>query len=127
MPALTELPDDALLVARDACDVLIRFRAYLPPGGMLVMLAGRYRDDVREALEMEELPPAFQGREHRPMDELTSLELGPLSGAVVILLQHRFTGCVDDPALAPLLRELRGALDEQKAERQQIRASIGAS
>jgi hypothetical protein len=76
---------------------------------MLVMLAGRYRDDIREALETEELPPAFQGREHRPLDELTSVELGSLSGAVVILLRDRFIGCMGDPAFAPMLREFAEA------------------
>jgi hypothetical protein len=50
-----------------------------------------------------------------------------VAGAVSILLQDRFTSRMDDPALAPLLGELGGALDEQKAERAQIRAEIGTS
>jgi hypothetical protein len=127
MPSLTELPTDALQVARDAADTLVRFREFLPPGGMLVMLTGRLRDDVREALEMEPLPRAYRSRERRSLDELTSVELDTVAGAVSILLQDRFTSCMDDPALAPLLREVLGALDEQKAERAQLRAEIGAS
>jgi hypothetical protein len=126
MRSLTELPADVLQVARDAADVLIRFREYLPPGGMLVMLAGRLRDDVREALEMEPLPRAYRGRERRSLDELTSVELDTVAGAASILLQARFMDCMDDPALAPLLRELNGALDEQKAERAQIRAEMAS-
>jgi hypothetical protein len=126
MRSMTDLPADALQVARDAADVLIRFRGYLPPGGMLVMLAGRLRDDVREVLDMESLPRAYRGRERRSLDELTSVELDTLAGAVSILLQDRFTDCMDDPALAPLLRELSGALDEQKTERATIRSSMSA-
>lgn len=127
MPSLTELPADALQVVRDSADVLLRFRDFLPPNGLLVMLAGRFRDDVREALELEPLPRAYHGRERRSLDELTSVELDTLAGAVAVLLQDRFSSCMDDPALAPLLRELGGALDEQEAERAQIRAEIGAS
>jgi hypothetical protein len=127
MRSLAELPADVLQVARDAADTLVRFREFLPPGGMLVMLVGRLRDDVREALEMEPLPRAYRGRERRSLDELTSVELDTVAGAVSILLQDRFTSRMDDPALAPLLREVLGALDKQKAERAQIRAEIGAS
>jgi hypothetical protein len=127
MRSLAELPADVLQVARDAADTLVRLRGYLPPGGMLVMLAGRFRDDVREALEMEPLPRAYRGRERRSLDELTSVELDTVAGAASILLQDRFTSRMDDPALAPLLRELGGAVDQQKAERAQIRAEIGAS
>jgi hypothetical protein len=126
MRSLAELPADVLQVARDAADTLIRFREYLPPGGMLVMLAGRLRDDVREALEMEPLPRAYRGRERRSLDELTSVELDTVAGAASILLQDRFTTCMDDPALAPLLRELHRALDGQKAERAQIRAEMAS-
>jgi hypothetical protein len=126
MRSLTELPTDALQVARDAADTVIRFRAFLPPGGLLVMLAGRLRDDVREALELEPVEAAYRGRERRSLDELASVELDTLAGSVGILL-NKFVPYMDDPALAPLLRELRGALDEQKAERLQIQASIGAS
>jgi hypothetical protein len=126
MPALTELPEDALRVAYEVAGVLIRFRDYLPPGGLLVMLAGKFRDDVGDALELEPGEPAYRGRERRSLDELTSVELDSLDGAVGLLLS-RFTACMDDPELAPLLRELRGLLADQKAERAQIRAGIRAS
>jgi hypothetical protein len=125
--ALTELSADALQVARDAAETLVRFREYTPPGGMLVMLLSRFRDDTREALEMEPEERVYRGRERRSLDELTSVELDTVAGSVDILLQDRFTSCMDDPALAPLLRELRGSLDAQKGERAHIRASIGAS
>jgi hypothetical protein len=126
MRSMTELPTDALQVARDAAETLIRFRAYLPPGGWLVLLAGKFRDDIRDVLEMETLPPAYRGREHKSPDELTSAELDTVAGAVDILLD-RFTPFIDDPELGRLLRELRGLLDAQKAERAQIQAEIGAS
>jgi len=125
MPALAELPSDALHVAHEAASVLIRFRDFLPPGGLLVMLAGKFRDDLGEALELEPGERAYRGRDLRSLDELTSVELDTLDGAVGILLS-RFTAYMDDPELAPLLRNLRGPLADQKAERAQIRAEIGA-
>ena len=125
MRSLAELPVDALKVAHDATETVLRFRAYLPPGGLLVMLAGKFRDDIREARDMETLPRAYRGRDRLTLDELTSIELDTLAGAVVILLQRRFTDAMDDPELSAQLNGLRDALDEQKAERAQIRASIG--
>jgi hypothetical protein len=124
MRALTELPADALHVAHEAAGVLIRFREFLPPGGLLVMLAGKFRDDVGDVLGLEPGERAYRGRDKRSLDELTSVELDSLDGAVGILLS-RFTTYMDDPALAPLLRELSGPLADQKAERDQIRAEIG--
>jgi hypothetical protein len=47
---LTELPKADLRAAGDAIETLIEFRAYLPPAGPLVMLAGKFRDDIRDAL-----------------------------------------------------------------------------
>jgi hypothetical protein len=127
MRSMTDLPTDALQVARDAADVLVKFRGYLPPDGWLVLLAGKFRDDVRDVLELEPLPPVYRGRERRSLDELTSVELDTLAGAVGILLQDRFTSCMDDPELAIRLSDLRAMLDIQKAERAQIQAEIGAS
>jgi hypothetical protein len=127
MRSLTELPVDALQVAHDAAETVLRFRAYLPPGGLLVMLAGKFRDDIRDAREMEPLPRAYRGRDRLTLDELTSIELDTLAGAVGILLQRRFTDAMDDPELSAQLLGLSDALDEQKAERAQIRASIGRS
>ncbi len=127
MRSFTELPADALQVARNACDTLVRFREYTSLGGLLVMMVGRFGDEVREALKLEPLPPVYRGRERRSLDELTSVELDTVWSAVDVLLQVRFTDLMDDPALGPLLRELHGALDTQKAERRQLQASISAA
>jgi hypothetical protein len=126
MRSLNELPEDALKVALEAAETLVTFNAYLPPGGLLFLLLGRWRDDIREALgmELEELPR--RAREHKPLDELTSVELGSVSGAVMILLQARFTWAMDDPALPRLLREYEGMLAKQQTEREQIQVEIGA-
>lgn len=125
MRSLTELPPDALTVAHDAAEALMEHKAYLPDS-LLFMLVGRFRDDTREVLGMEigDLPQ--RGRERRSLDELTSVELDTMSGAVTILLEARFTSAMDDPALPQLLREFDVSLGEQKTERQQLRASIGA-
>jgi hypothetical protein len=124
MRSLTEMTPDELHVAHDAAAALLRFRVYSPPGGMLVMLAGKFRDDVRDVLELELEPPAHRGRDHRSLDELTSVELDTVAGATGILLD-RFTPFMDDPALPRLLTEFRDALSVQKAERMQLLASIG--
>jgi hypothetical protein len=92
---------------------------------MLVMLAGRWRDDLRDALKMEPLERAYRGRESQSFDELTSTELGTVSFAADILLD-RFVPFMDDPELSKLLRELCGLLDDQKAERARIRAETSA-
>jgi hypothetical protein len=106
--------------------MLIRFRAYLPPDGTLVMLAGRFRDDIRDVLDMEPLQRAYRGQERDSLDELTSAELDTVAGAVGILLD-RFTPFMDDPELSKLLRELRSSLDTQQVERAQIQTSISTS
>ena len=127
MRSITDLPEDELQVAHDAAETLLRFRAYLPFGAMLPMLAGRWRDDIRDllGLKRDELP--HRGKEHRPLDELTSTELGTLADAVTTLLEVRFTSAMDDPALPKLLRDLANSLDTQSTEREQLQASIGAS
>jgi hypothetical protein len=130
MRSLTELHPDALQVAHDAAEALICKKAFLPPGGLLLMLLGRFRDDIREvlgngtALEDEGLPR--RGREHCSLDELTSVELDTVHGAVMILLQDRFTAAMDDPALPKLLDEFQDKLSDQKTERAQIHASMAS-
>jgi hypothetical protein len=124
MRSLTEMSPDELHVAHDAAAALLRFRVCSPPGGMLVMLAGKFRDDVRDVLELELEPPAHRGRDHRSLDELTSVELDTVAGATGILL-GRFASYMDDPALVPLLRELRDSLNVQKSERARLWAEIG--
>jgi hypothetical protein len=122
MRAPTEARPEVLREAHDAADTLIseRFRSYLP-GRMLPMLLGKFRDDVAESLGME-LPPL--PRRSGPvkvvkLDDLTSSELGTLSGAVLILVT-RFTTLMDDPLLPELLREFRDALFIKQADRARI-------
>lgn len=130
MRSLTELPKDALRVARDSAETLMSFKAYFPPGGLLLMLLSRFCDDVREVLgdeidaDTEGLPR--RGQEHRSLDELTSVELGTVSGAVMILRQDRFTRVMDDPVLPRLLEEYQDKLTDQKTERAQIQESMAS-
>jgi hypothetical protein len=122
MRAPTEVRPEELREAHDAAETLIseRFRSYLP-GRMLPMLLGKFHDDVAESLGME-LPPL--PRRSGPvkvvkLDDLTSSELGTLSGAVLILVT-RFTMLMDDPLLPKLLREFRDALFIEQADRARI-------
>jgi hypothetical protein len=124
MRSLKDLDTDALKVALDASDALMQRKQFLPRGGLLLMLVSRFRDDTREALGMEAERYPGRGREHRSLDELTSVELGTVSGAVMILLQDRFTRVMDDPALPKLLDEFQDKLTDQRTERAQIRASM---
>lgn len=113
---VTQLDEDALRLAVKCADTLLGLRAYTP-GSMLVMLVGRFRDDMREALEMECLPPVRRGTERHEFGELISGELDSLFGATGILLQDRFTRQMDDPALPAVLRGFLAQLDGEKAER----------
>ncbi|HWG60173.1 MAG TPA: hypothetical protein VG253_00540 [Streptosporangiaceae bacterium] len=125
MRCITDLPTDALEVARDSAGTLMTFKAYLPPGGLLLMLLSKFRDDAGDLLDLEREPLPQRGRERRSLDELTSLEFDRVAGATIILLQGRFTSVMSDPALPRLLREFHGDLNRQKAERAALRASIG--
>ena len=131
MRSPTELQIDALKVACDAAGVLIAKKAFLPPGGLLVMLLSRFRDDIGEVIGAATTDPKPKAltrreREHRSLDELTSVELDTVAGAVMILLQDRFTEVMDDPALPRLLEEFQDKLTGQKTERAQIRASMAS-
>lgn len=121
-----KLDEKALKAALAATDALMQHKQFLPRGGLLVMLVSRFRDDTREALEME--PERYPGRSNifRSPDDLTSSELDKVAGAVDILLQERFTNVMDDPELAKQLREFQGKLNDQKTERAQIRASLAS-
>jgi hypothetical protein len=126
MPSIFQMTPDELQVARDAAETLIRFRAYLPPDAMLIMLAGRFRNDIRDVPGMGTEGRAHRGRESRSLDELTSIELDTVSGSVDMLLE-RFTPFMHGPELIRLLNALRDSLNAQKTERARLRASIGAS
>jgi len=119
IPATTT--DDALREAHRAADTLItdKYRPYLP-GRLLPMLLSKFRDDLAGQLGME-LPPLPQRSAVRAvkLDDLTSTELDALTGSVVILVT-RFAACMDDPALAPALRDFRDALTIEKADRARI-------
>jgi hypothetical protein len=122
----TELSTDALRVARDSAETLVKFKAYLP-GRLLFMLLSKFGDDIRDALGAERGGLPRRGRERKSLDELTSIEFGSVWGAVIILLQDRFTAVMDDPALPKLLREFHDNLNGERAERERLQASIGAS
>lgn len=125
MNSLTDLDTDALKVAQDAATVLVTdFRAYTP-SSLFRMLVSKFRDDVREALEMEAegiLPT--RANDLHPLSHLTSIELSTLAGSVMILLQDRFTKVMDDPSLPRLLEEFQDTLADETAERERIRGMV---
>lgn len=123
---LKGLDSDVLKVALQAAETLMTFRAFTAPGGMFVMLLGKFRDDVREALEMEALRPAQRGTAHLPFGELRSIELSTMGGAVAILLQDRFRSRMDDPMLPRMLEELDQALRLEKRDRAKTAESTEA-
>jgi hypothetical protein len=121
---LQRLPEDARKSALDATEALMYHKQFLPRGGLLLMLVSRFRDDTREALQME--PERYPGRGSvfRSLDDLTSAELDKIAGAVAVLLQERFTRVMDDPELPRQLADFRDQLEAQKTERAQLQASI---
>ena len=125
MPSLDELPEDELKIARDAAETVICFRTYLPTGLFMVMLS-KFRDDIRDVLGAELRERERRGHEITSLDELTTAELGNLWGSVETLLQPRFTAVMDDPELVKGLRTYRDALQVQRAERDEIRATVSS-
>jgi hypothetical protein len=123
---LKDLDTDALKVALQAADTLVSLKQFMPRGGLLAMLVSRFRDDTREALELDPESYPGRGKVFRSLDELTSAELDSAWGAVMILLQDRFTKRMDDPELPKLLRDFQGKLSEQKKERAELQASIAS-
>jgi hypothetical protein len=121
---LTTLDTDALKVALSAADTMMSLKQFLPSTGLLVMLLSRFRDDIRDALEMESERFPGRGKVFRPLDEMTTAELGSAWGAVMILLQDRFTDVMDDPELPRLLAGCQGDLARQRTEREQLRAAV---
>jgi hypothetical protein len=126
MRSLKDLPLDDLEVALNASDALMLHKQFMPRGGLLVMLVSRFRDDTREAIGMGAERCPGRGSVFRTLDDLTSAELDKVSAAVGTLLEDRFVAAMDDPELPSQLREFRGKLDEQRAEREQLRASMAS-
>jgi hypothetical protein len=108
-----------LKTALEAADTLLSFRDFTPPQGMFVMLLGRFRDDLRDALGMDALRHAVRGTRRRALAELRAVELSTLAGALAILRQSRITNIMDDPDL-PLL--LAGFADDVNGHRARLAA-----
>jgi hypothetical protein len=51
MKNVANLDPDALKVALQSVDTLLKFQAYTP-GGLFVIILGKFRDDIRDALEL---------------------------------------------------------------------------
>lgn len=126
MRSVTDLDADALRVAHDAAERVMSLKEYLPSRGLLLMLMMKFRDDLRDALEMESLPLPQRPAVQLSLDALTTGELDSLWGAVMILLQPRFAQNMDDPALPRLLDQFQAMLNDQKTERSQIRAEMAS-
>jgi hypothetical protein len=126
MRSLTELPIADLRVAGDAVETVIEFGAYLPPGEMLVMVAGRFRDDIREQLRVPHLEPAHRGTEVKPLDNLGSADRYRFAEAVGILV-GRFTPFMDDPELITLLSDLDELFRIRVSDRTEPREDARAS
>jgi len=126
MRSITDQAEDDLKVAHDAAERMMMLKDYLPDRGLLLMLTTKFRDDLREILGMETLPLPRRPAVQLSLDALTTSELDSLWGAVVILLQPRFTLIMDDPALPRLLDQLQELLRVQRAERQQLRAEVAS-
>jgi hypothetical protein len=110
------LDPDALKVALDAVDSLLRFRAHTP-GGLFVILLGKLRDDVRSALSMAIEEPVQRGSLRVSLEKLDSIEIGTVGGAVMILRQPRFTRIMDDPMLPQMLEAFEEDVNQEKHER----------
>jgi hypothetical protein len=116
MPTLSDLPMDHLRAAGDAIETVLDFRACLPTDGMLIMLAGRWRDDIREELGVPPLNPASRGPERKRLDDLEDADLDRLFEAVLIL-NGRFTGYMDDPELLKCLADVLSRVGFARAAR----------
>ena len=122
MQSITELPTPDLRNAGDAIETLIELRTYLPPDGMLVMLAGRLRDDIRDMLGMKPLERVDRGSEVKPLGDLPGTDLDRLDKAVGVLL-WRYTRFMDDPELLALLTALQPQLPAESSRRAQLEAA----
>lgn len=101
MPSLKELSTDELRVLGDAIETVIDCRDYLPPGGMLLMEAGKLRDEIRGLLLMPPLGRVTREPGRKPLDSLAGADLDRLTEAVLIL-----TGAFPDHLDPEMLRRL---------------------
>ena len=109
MPAITQLSTDSLREAGDAIETVIEFRDYLPQGGMLLMLAGKWRDDIREQLGVPGLDRVSRGPDHKKLSAMEDADLYRLEEAVILLV-GAFTRYMDDPELPRQLKDLLGSI-----------------
>lgn len=112
---LRELDTDALGVALYCVDNVLRFRSYTP-GSLLVMLLGKFRDDLRDAHGKDTLLPAQRGSQHLPIGELELSDLDSACESTGTLLDQ-FEPFMDDPELPELLKDFRDILILEKSER----------
>jgi hypothetical protein len=113
---LTELDRTAVDLVMHSVDMIMRYRAYTPGGGMLVILLGKFRDDVWETRHKTQLPRIGRGTQHLPLAELDLSQVDALIDSATALID-RFGPYMDDPALSGLLTEFRDALNFEKTER----------
>jgi hypothetical protein len=116
MPAITQLSTDSLREAGDAIETVIEFRGYLPQGGMLLMLAGKWRDDIRELLGMPTLDRVSRGPERKKLDTMGEADLYRLAEAVIVLV-GAFKGSMDDPELPRQLTDVLGMITLERRAR----------
>ena len=109
MRTIAELSTDELRLAGDAIETVIDLRTYLPTDGTLIMLAERFRDDIRELLGVPVLKPADRGPERNQLDDLADEELDRMAEAVTALV-GRFRPFIDDPELVRQLNDLNARL-----------------
>jgi hypothetical protein len=116
MPAITQLSTDSLREAGDAIETVIEFRDYLPQGGMLLMLAGKWRDDIRELLGMTTLDRVSRRPDRQKLDGLEDGDLDRLAGAVILLV-GAFKCHMDDPELPRQLTDVLGMITLERRAR----------
>jgi hypothetical protein len=115
---LSEMPLADREKACNAVAALVKYRRFLPlggQGGLLLDMAERWRDDVRESIPAGPIGSVGRGSEYLPLDQATSGELGSLSAAVTALLG--WIDFMDDPGLVKLLDELAKGISSQQDER----------
>jgi hypothetical protein len=83
---------------------------------MLVMLLGKFRDDVWESRHKTQLPPIGRGPQRLPLAELDLSQMDALIDSATTLID-RFGPYMDDPELPELLTDFRGALTTAKTRR----------